>query len=128
MLTDKQVVDSFIFKQPTNIAEAKQAYKDLEANVKAQRAVIEGALKSELYDIFQAQAANYIYVTKSQLQSAMDYYVNARKQYSNNPFRGGWVSFRNYMEYTAMIGGIVLLRQNMTKYMDKILEKLIANM
>lgn len=121
------VIESFIFKQPTTVEEAKQEYKELEANVKAQRKVIEKALKDNLIDVLQSQATNYIYVAKSQLQPAMDYYVNARKQYSSNPFKS-WVSFRNYMEYTAMIGGIVLLRQNMTKYMDKILEKLIANM
>ena len=32
-------------------------------------------------DILQAQATKLIYVAKAQIQPAMDYYVNVRKQY-----------------------------------------------
>lgn len=117
------IIDAFIFNMPTTIDEAKQAYKNLDKNIKAQKDIIDKALKDDAMDILQAQATNLIYVAKAQLQPAMDYYVNARKQYSNNPFKS-WVSFRNYMEYTSMIAGIYLLRANLTKYCNTILEKI----
>lgn len=117
------IIDSFIFNMPTTIEEAKQAYKNLDKNIKAQKDIIDKALKDDAMDILQAQATNLIYVAKAQLQPAMDYYVNARKQYSSNPFKS-WVSFRNYMEYTSMIAGIYLLRANLTKYCNTILEKI----
>ena len=109
------IIDAFIFN--------KQAYKNLDKNIKAQKDIIDKALKDDAMDILQAQATNLIYVAKAQLQPAMDYYVNARKQYSSNPFKS-WVSFRNYMEYTSMIAGIYILRANLTKYCNTILEKI----
>ena len=117
------IIDAFIFNMPTTIDEAKQAYKNLDKNIKAQKDIIDKALEDDAMDILQAQATNLIYVAKAQLQPAMDYYVNARKQYSSNPFKS-WVSFRNYMEYTSMIAGIYLLRANLTKYCNTILEKI----
>lgn len=117
------IIDAFIFNMPTTIDEAKQVYKNLDKNIKAQKDIIDKALKDDAMDILQAQATNLIYVAKAQLQPAMDYYVNARKQYSKNPFKS-WVSFRNYMEYTSMIAGIYLLRANLTKYCNTILEKI----
>lgn len=89
------IIDAFIFNMPTTIDEAKQVYKNLDKNIKAQKDIIDKALKDDAMDILQAQATNLIYVAKAQLQPAMDYYVNARKQYSSNPFKS-WVSFRNY--------------------------------
>lgn len=117
------IIDAFIFNMPTTVDEAKQAYKNLDKNIKAQKEIIDKALKDDAMDILQAQATNLIYVAKAQLQPAMDYYVNARKEYSKNPFKS-WVSFRNYMEYTSMIAGIYILRANLTKYCNMILEKI----
>ena len=115
------VVKSFIFNQPKDFNDAKAQYKNLEANIKAQKDSIEKAIKSASMDIFQAQATNLIYTAKSQLQPAMDYYVNERKKY--NPLKS-WVDFRKWSECTSMIAGIYLLRQNLVKYTNALLEKI----
>ena len=115
------VVKSFIFNQPKDFNDAKAQYKNLEANIKAQKDSIEKAIKSASMDIFQAQATNLIYTAKSQLQPAMDYYVNERKKY--NPLKS-WADFRKWSECTSMIAGIYLLRQNLVKYTNALLEKI----
>ena len=115
------VIDAFIFNTPMDIDSAKLAYKNLDKNIKAQKEVIEKALKDSVMDIFQAQATNLVYVAKSQLQPAMDYYVSERSKI--NPL-GSWKDFRKWSEYTSMIAGIYLLRANLVKYLNKVLEKL----
>ena len=116
-----EVIKSFIFNQPKDFNDAKAQYKNLEANIKAQKDSIEKAIKSASMDIFQAQATNLIYTAKSQLQPAMDYYVNERKKY--NPLKS-WADFRKWSECTSMIAGIYLLRQNLVKYTNALLEKI----
>lgn len=116
-----EVIKSFIFNQPKDFNDAKAQYKNLEANIKAQKDSIEKAIKSASMDIFQAQATNLIYTAKSQLQPAMDCYVNERKKY--NPLKS-WVDFRKWSECTSMIAGIYLLRHNLVKYINALLEKI----
>ena len=119
----KEVVNSYIVADPKSFADAKNMYKNLEKNIEAQKDVIEKALKDGAIDIVQQQASNLIYTAKTQLQKSMDYYVAERSKL--NPL-GSWVSFRNYMEMTSMIAGIYLLRQNLVKYTNELLEKIIA--
>lgn len=119
--TIEPIVNAFIFNTPTDITSAKQVYKDLDKNIKAQKDIIEKALKDSVMDIFQAQATNLVYVAKSQLQPAMDYYVKERSKI--NPMKS-WNNFRAWSEYTSMIAGIYLLRANLVKYLNTILEKL----
>ena len=119
----KEVVNAYIVADPKSFADAKNMYKNLEKNIEAQKGVIEKALKDGAIDIVQQQASNLIYTAKTQLQKSMDYYVAERSKL--NPL-GSWVSFRNYMEMTSMIAGIYLLRQNLVKYTNELLEKVIA--
>ena len=119
----KEVVSAYIVADPKSFADAKNMYKNLEKNIEAQKGVIEKALKDGAIDIVQQQASNLIYTAKTQLQKSMDYYVAERSKL--NPL-GSWVSFRNYMEMTSMIAGIYLLRQNLVKYTNELLEKVIA--
>ena len=119
----KEVVNAYIVADPKSFADAKNMYKNLEKNIEAQKDVIEKALKDGAIDIVQQQASNLIYTAKTQLQKSMDYYVAERSKL--NPL-GSWVSFRNYMEMTSMIAGIYLLRQNLVKYTNELLEKIIA--
>ena len=119
----KEVVNSYIVADPKSFADAKNMYKNLEKNIEAQKDVIEKALKAGAIEIVQQQASNLIYTAKTQLQKSMDYYVAERSKL--NPL-GSWVSFRNYMEMTSMIAGIYLLRQNLVKYTNELLEKIIA--
>lgn len=119
----KEVVSAYIVADPKSFADAKNMYKNLEKNIKAQKDVIEKALKDGAIDIVQQQASNLIYTAKTQLQKSMDYYVSERSKL--NPL-GSWVSFRDYMEMTSMIAGIYLLRQNLVKYTNELLEKVIA--
>ena len=119
----KEVVNAYIVADPKSFADAKNMYKNLEKNIEAQKDVIEKALKDGAIEIVQQQASNLIYTAKTQLQKSMDYYVAERSKL--NPL-GSWVSFRNYMEMTSMIAGIYLLRQNLVKYTNELLEKVIA--
>lgn len=119
----KEVVNAYIVADPKSFADAKNMYKNLEKNIEAQKGVIEKALKDGAIDIVQQQASNLIYTAKTQLQKSMDYYVAERSKL--NPL-GSWVSFRDYMEMTSMIAGIYLLRQNLVKYTNELLEKVIA--
>ena len=119
----KEVVNAYIVADPKSFADAKNMYKNLEKNIEAQKGVIEKALKDGAIGIVQQQASNLIYTAKTQLQKSMDYYVAERSKL--NPL-GSWVSFRNYMEMTSMIAGIYLLRQNLVKYTNELLEKVIA--
>lgn len=119
----KKVVNAYIVADPKSFADAKNMYKNLEKNIEAQKGVIEKALKDGAIDIVQQQAINLIYTAKTQLQKSMDYYVAERSKL--NPL-GSWVSFRDYMEMTSMIAGIYLLRQNLVKYTNELLEKVIA--
>ena len=119
----KEVVSAYIVADPKSFADAKNMYKNLEKNIEAQKGVIEKALKDGAIDIVQQQASNLIYTVKTQLQKSMDYYVAERSKL--NPL-GSWVSFRDYMEMTSMIAGIYLLRQNLVKYTNELLEKVIA--
>ena len=119
----KEVVSAYIVADPKSFADAKNMYKNLEKNIEAQKGVIEKALKDGAIGIVQQQASNLIYTAKTQLQKSMDYYVAERSKL--NPL-GSWVSFRNYMEMTSMIAGIYLLRQNLVKYTNELLEKVIA--
>ena len=119
----KEVVNAYIVADPKSFADAKNMYKNLEKNIEAQKGVIEKALKDGAIEIVQQQASNLIYTAKTQLQKSMDYYVAERSKL--NPL-GSWVSFRNYMEMTSMIAGIYLLRQNLVKYTNELLEKVIA--
>lgn len=119
----KEVVSAYIVADPKSFADAKNMYKNLEKNIEAQKGVIEKALKDGAIDIVQQQASNLIYTAKTQLQKSMDYYVAERSKL--NPL-GSWVSFRDYMEMTSMIAGIYLLRQNLVKYTNELLEKVIA--
>ena len=119
----KEVVNAYIVADPKSFADAKNMYKNLEKNIEAQKCVIEKALKDGAVGIVQQQASNLIYTAKTQLQKSMDYYVAERSKL--NPL-GSWVSFRNYMEMTSMIAGIYLLRQNLVKYTNELLEKVIA--
>ena len=119
----KEVVSAYIVANPKSFADAKNMYKNLEKNIEAQKGVIEKALKDGAIDIVQQQASNLIYTAKTQLQKSMDYYVAERSKL--NPL-GSWVSFRDYMEMTSMIAGIYLLRQNLVKYTNELLEKVIA--
>ena len=119
----KEVVSAYIVADPKSFADAKNMYKNLEKNIEAQKDVIEKALKDGAIEIVQQQASNLIYTAKTQLQKSMDYYVAERSKL--NPL-GSWVSFRNYMEMTSMIAGIYLLRQNLVKYTNELLEKVIA--
>lgn len=119
----KEVVSAYIVADPKSFADAKNMYKNLEKNIEAQKDVIEKALKDGAIEIVQQQASNLIYTAKTQLQKSMDYYVTERSKL--NPL-GSWVSFRNYMEMTSMIAGIYLLRQNLVKYTNELLEKVIA--
>ena len=119
----KEVVNAYIVADPKSFADAKNMYKNLEKNIEAQNDVIEKALKDGAIEIVQQQASNLIYTAKTQLQKSMDYYVAERSKL--NPL-GSWVSFRNYMEMTSMIAGIYLLRQNLVKYTNELLEKVIA--
>ena len=119
----KEVVNAYIVADPKSFADAKNMYKNLEKNIEAQKGVIEKALKDGAIGIVQQQASNLIYTAKTQLQKSMDYYVAERSKL--NPL-GSWVSFRDYMEMTSMIAGIYLLRQNLVKYTNELLEKVIA--
>lgn len=119
----KEVVSAYIVADPKSFADAKNMYKNLEKNIEAQKGVIEKALKDGAIGIVQQQASNLIYTAKTQLQKSMDYYVAERSKL--NPL-GSWVSFRDYMEMTSMIAGIYLLRQNLVKYTNELLEKVIA--
>lgn len=119
----KEVVSAYIVADPKSFADAKNMYKNLEKNIEAQKSVIEKALKDGAIEIVQQQASNLIYTAKTQLQKSMDYYVAERSKL--NPL-GSWVSFRDYMEMTSMIAGIYLLRQNLVKYTNELLEKFIA--
>ena len=119
----KEVVSAYIVADPKSFADAKNMYKNLEKNIEAQKGVIEKALKDGAIDIVQQQASNLIYTAKTQLQKSMDYYVAERSKL--NPL-GSWVSFRDYMEMTSMIAGIYLLRQNLVKYTNELLEKVIT--
>ena len=119
----KEVVNAYIVADPKSFADAKNMYKNLEKNIEAQKGVIEKALKDGAIAIVQQQASNLIYTAKTQLQKSMDYYVAERSKL--NPL-GSWVSFRDYMEMTSMIAGIYLLRQNLVKYTNELLEKVIA--
>ena len=119
----KEVVNAYIVADPKSFADAKNMYKNLEKNIEAQKDVIEKALKDGAIEIVQQQASNLIYTAKTQLQKSMDYYVAERSKL--NPL-GSWVSFRDYMEMTSMIAGIYLLRQNLVKYTNELLEKVIA--
>lgn len=119
----KEVVNAYIVADPKSFADAKNMYKNLEKNIEAQKGVIEKALKDGAIDIVQQQASNLIYTAKTQLQKSMNYYVAERSKL--NPL-GSWVSFRDYMEMTSMIAGIYLLRQNLVKYTNELLEKVIA--
>ena len=119
----KEVVSAYIVADPKSFADAKNMYKNLEKNIEAQKGVIEKALKDGAIDIVQQQASNLIYTAKTQLQKSMDYYVAERSKL--NPL-GSWVNFRDYMEMTSMIAGIYLLRQNLVKYTNELLEKVIA--
>ena len=119
----KEVVNAYIVADPKSFADAKNMYKNLEKNIEAQKGVIEKALKDGAIDIVQQQASNLIYTAKTQLQKSMDYYVAERSKL--NPL-GSWVNFRDYMEMTSMIAGIYLLRQNLVKYTNELLEKVIA--
>ena len=119
----KEVVSAYIVADPKSFADAKNMYKNLEKNIEAQKGVIEKALKDGAIDIVQQQASNLIYTAKTQLQKSMDYYVTERDKL--NPL-GSWVSFRDYMEMTSMIAGIYLLRHNLVKYTNELLEKVIA--
>lgn len=119
----KEVVSAYIVADPKSFADAKNMYKNLEKNIEAQKDVIEKALKDGAIGIVQQQASNLIYTAKTQLQKSMDYYVAERSKL--NPL-GSWVSFRDYMEMTSMIAGIYLLRQNLVKYTNELLEKVIA--
>ena len=119
----KEVVNAYIVADPKSFADAKNMYKNLEKNIEAQKDVIEKALKDGAIEIVQQQASNLIYTAKTQLQKSMDYYVAERSKL--NPL-GSWVSFRNYMEMTSMIAGIYLLRQNLVKYTNELLEKIIS--
>lgn len=119
----KEVVNAYIVADPKSFADAKNMYKNLEKNIEAQKGVIEKALKDGAIEIVQQQASNLIYTAKTQLQKSMDYYVTERSKL--NPL-GSWVSFRDYMEMTSMIAGIYLLRQNLVKYTNELLEKVIT--
>ena len=119
----KEVVSAYIVADPKSFADAKNMYKNLEKNIEAQKGVIEKALKDGAIDIVQQQASNLIYTAKTQLQKSMDYYVAERSKL--NPL-GSWVNFRDYMEMTSMIAGIYLLRQNLVKYTNELLEKVIT--
>lgn len=119
----KEVVSAYIVADPKSFADAKNMYKNLEKNIEEQKDVIEKALKDGAIEIVQQQASNLIYTAKTQLQKSMDYYVAERSKL--NPL-GSWVSFRDYMEMTSMIAGIYLLRQNLVKYTNELLEKVIA--
>ena len=119
----KEVVNAYIVADPKSFADAKNMYKNLEKNIEAQKGVIEKALKDGAIGIVQQQASNLIYTAKTQLQKSMDYYVAESSKL--NPL-GSWVSFRDYMEMTSMIAGIYLLRQNLVKYTNELLEKVIA--
>ena len=119
----KEVVSAYIVADPKSFADAKNMYKNLEKNIEAQKGVIEKALKDGAIGIVQQQASNLIYTAKTQLQKSMDYCVAERSKL--NPL-GSWVSFRDYMEMTSMIAGIYLLRQNLVKYTNELLEKVIA--
>ena len=119
----KEVVSAYIVADPKSFADAKNMYKNLEKNIEAQKGVIEKALKDGAIGIVQQQASNLIYTAKTQLQKSMDYYVAESSKL--NPL-GSWVSFRDYMEMTSMIAGIYLLRQNLVKYTNELLEKVIA--
>lgn len=73
------IIDAFIFNIPTTIDEAKQAYKNLDKNIKAQKDIIDKALKDDAMDILQAQATNLIYVAKAQLQPSYGLLCKCKK-------------------------------------------------
>ena len=119
----KEVVNAYIITSPKSFDDAKSMYNNLELNIKAQKDVIEKALKDGAIEILQQQASNLMYTAKTQLQNSMDYYVAERRKL--NPL-GSWVNFRNYMEMTSMIAGIYILRHNLVNYTNELLEKVIA--
>ena len=115
-----QLISAFTFGTPTNIDEAKIAYKKLEDNINNQKFAIETMLKDGLTDIAQQQGSNLIYTMKTQLQASMDYYVSARSKL--NPYRS-LKEFGQWTEMTSCIAAIYWLRNNLVRYTNKLLEK-----
>lgn len=115
----KDVVDSFIFSEPTTFEDAKAQFKQLKQNIEEQQDVIKTALADSAIAVVEQQATNLCYTAKTQLDASMKWYVEQRSKL--NPL-GSWVQFRQWTEYTSMIAGIYILRDNLVKYMNALLE------
>lgn len=113
------IVSSFVFSEPTTFDEAKAQFKQLKQNIEEQQDVIKTALADSAIAIVEQQATNLCYTAKTQLDASMKWYVEQRSKL--NPL-GSWVQFRQWTEYTSMIAGIYILRDNLVKYMNSLLE------
>lgn len=115
----QSIVDSFIFSEPATFEDAKAQFKQLKQNIEDQQDVIKTALADSAIAVVEQQATNLCYTAKTQLDASMKWYVEQRSKL--NPL-GSWVQFRQWTEYTSMIAGIYILRDNLVKYMNALLE------
>lgn len=115
------VVAPYIFNEPKTYEEAKNAYKEIENNIKSQKSVIEDAIKIKALDILQEQASNLTYTLGQQLTASIGWYVEQRsklKPLESLNDLGKWASM------SSMIGGLYLIREHLVEFINKVIERL----
>ena len=110
----------------TNIADAKAAFKAYVPTIKAQISDIEKAIAADSIESVSSLSSALIANTKVQLTSSIAWYV---KQRSSIICDNGTVPAKYwcaYLEYTSMIGAMVLLRGTIASAVDAALKFIMS--
>lgn len=110
----------------TNIADAKAAFKAYVPTIKAQISDIEKAIAADSIESVSSLSSALIANTKVQLTSSIAWYVKQRSSIicDNGTVPAKyWVA---YLEYTSMIGAMVLLRGTIASAVDAALKFIMS--
>jgi len=99
----------------TTIVDAKSAYKSIESDTKTAMAAIKTAMIAGATAEVQVKSTEFISNTKTKLTDSIHWYVAQRSKL--NVIK----NFKEWLEYSSMIGGLFFLRASVATFVGEIL-------
>jgi hypothetical protein len=112
----------------TTLADAKTAYKALDASITASKAAATAAMKSGATEIVQAEGAELTKTLKQQLTDSIGWYVKQRSELgTTKEIIGDFKKLGEWCDYSSMIGSMCFLRSKLVSFVEKVVTWAISH-